>query len=237
MAISSGYDLIQNLMSTSKSGTVSFSLPKPDGSGNYSDNVVGCLVSDVSMKLANKWQAVLPNIDPITLASSIVDSQNAVITWIRSTQSAWMGSEPLRITLPFYLFSMNSKSNITEKANRFRYLSVPYQIAGSEFRVITHGGYKPTIIPGDNTWITGSTVKGSVGGVDNDTTQGNIGFITIKIGDQCILTKMLLEDVQIESSQIQVADGNPLYVKVVATFKSHRVLYSQDIKNMFPLGG
>jgi len=184
MAIGTGknFDLITNLMNQRKSGTVVFTLPLPDGSGN-AEPVVGCLIGDLSIKLANKWQAILPNIDAVTLASQIIESSGNAIAWLKTTQSAWMGAEPLRISVPFYLFSMNSKQTFD-----------------------------------DGTKMDDNLDK---------------GLITIKVGNQFTLSKMLLEDLTVDPSAVQVADGNPLYVKVTATFKSSRVLYSKEITDMF----
>ena len=100
------YDLIQKLMDTGKSGAVTFTLPKPDGKG-YQTPITGCLIGDISIKLSNKFQAVLPNIDALTLASQIITNDQNALAWTASTQSAWMGSEPLRLSIPFYLFSFN----------------------------------------------------------------------------------------------------------------------------------
>lgn len=232
--VGSKFDLIQNLTST-KSGTVTFTLPKPDGTGNQ-DAIVGYLIGDVSIKLANKWQAVLPNIDAVTLASQIIGDEQNALAWIRSTQSAWMGSEPLRLAVPFYLFSLNSESKISDKINMFRQLLVPYQVSGSEFGVKLHGGYRPEIFTGD--WASQSENNnfGKQSFVTIDAGNGlnsEVGLIKIKVGNQFQLTKMLLEDIVTDNSSVQVADGNPLYIKATATFKSSRVLYSQEILQMF----
>jgi hypothetical protein len=228
MAIGTGknFDLITNLMNQRKSGTVVFTLPLPDGSGN-AEPVVGCLIGDLSIKLANKWQAILPNIDEVTLASQIIESSGNAIAWLKTTQSAWMGAEPLRISVPFYLFSMNSNSKITDEVNKFRALMGPYRTL--DFAVIVHGGYNPKVFEG--TWAS----KGKQTFDDGTKMDDNLdkGLITIKVGNQFTLSKMLLEDLTVDPSAVQVADGNPLYVKVTATFKSSRVLYSKEITDMF----
>jgi len=227
--VGSNFNLIQNLTST-KSGTVTFTLPVAEGNGKFEKPVVGYLIGDVSIKLTNKWQAVLPNIDAVTLASQIIGDSNEAYAWIRSTQSAWMGAEPLRLSIPFYLFSLNKDSRISEKINLFRKLTVPYKVNGSEYKVKVHGGYRPDLFDGDVDSITGAgKIKIDSGdGFDNET-----GLIKINVGNQFHLTRMLLEDIVTDNSSVQVADGNPLYIKATATFKSSRVLYSHEIIQMF----
>ena len=235
--INSKFDLITNLMTTGKSGTVTFTLPNANGEGN-APPITGLLMGDTSsIKLSNKWQAVLPSIDAITLASQIIDSSADAMAWLRSTQSAWMGSEPLRLTIPFYLFSMDASSNITKQVNYFQALMSPWQNGNSEFSVKIHGGYKPEVFTGQ--WTAGNTAgSGSVGipqsnvAIDNNL-RVNQGLITIQVGNQFRLKNMLLEDLMFDQSVVQVSDGNPLYIKVTASFKSFRVLFSQEIVNMF----
>lgn len=233
-----GYELLKNLMGNSNSGIVTFTLPSADGntdSSNYWKTVKGCLIGDISIKLSNKWQAMLPNIDAITLASQIISSDQNALAWTASTQSAWMGSEPLRLTIPFYLFSFNDSSKISDKVNLFRQLLGPYKVGSSSFKVKLHGGYTPDVFEDmdwegglgvSNTNIADSVKKGNVLGHE-------VGLIKIQVGKQFMLTKMLLEDLVTENSTIHVEDGNPLYIKVTATFKSYRVLFSQEISEMF----
>ena len=229
--ISSKYDLITTLMNTGKSGTVTFVLPNANGLG-FQKKIVGFIIGDVSVKLSNKWQAILPSIDAITLASQIIETSENAVAWLRSTQSAWMGSEPLRLTIPFYLFSMDASSNINNQINGFRQLMSPYKNSG-DFSVKIHGGYKPTVFQGE--WQgEGATQQAFSSGVDiqNELAQGQ-GLIQIQVGNQFRLSRMLLEDLTVDQSTIQVVDGNPLYAKVTASFKSNSVLYSQEIVDMF----
>lgn len=229
------YDLIQKLMDTGKSGAVTFTLPKPDGKG-YQTPITGCLIGDISIKLSNKFQAVLPNIDALTLASQIITNDQNALAWTASTQSAWMGSEPLRLSIPFYLFSFNESDNIKSKISMFRQLLAPYQVSGSSFTIKVHGGYNPDVFEGS--WNDASVPAGTLSNGNNDIVNNlktsnamgyNQGLIKIQIGSQITLDKMLIEDLVTENSQIQVADGNPLYIKATATFKSYRVLFSHEL--------
>lgn len=235
--ISSKFDIITNLMNTGKSGIVTFHLPKADGTGYITPDISGFLVGDTTLKLSNKWQAILPSIDAITLASQIIDSSQDALAWLRSSQSAWMGSEPLRLTIPFYLFSNNANSEITKQVNYFQSLMSPYQVGGSEFTVKIHGGYKPQVFTGEWSTENGASIQNagssSQVSVSSDLTSGGQGTITITVGNQFKLTNMLLEDLTWDNSAVQVADGNPLYIKVTASFKSFRVLFSQEIIKMF----
>ena len=234
------YNFLTNLYANSaESGIVTFKLPNANGDGTF--NIVqGFLTGDITTKLGNKWQAILPNIDSITLASQIINGaqgSNNALAWIASTQSAWMGAEPLRISIPFYLFSFDDTSKIQDKINYFRALQSPYKVNNSNFEVILHGGYNPQVFEGDwngasnannnnllvNNLVTANDIKGG----------GSKGLIQIQIGNQIFLTDMLLEDAPVEQSQILVRDGNPLYAKITATFKSRRVMYADEIKNMF----
>lgn len=216
--------------SVNGSGMVTFDLPSPDGGAIVS--VSGCLSESPSLKFGTNWQPLLPGLDQLARASQIFNGAGAllgstnanamtsgpdIISWIKGSQAGWTGSAPLEVSLSFYLFSIDSSSNIREKAVNFVKLAVPHYV--SEASISVHGGYTPDFITADDGrgYINMSSRK---------------GLVTVKIGRQLNLSQMLIQDVTPEYSSIEVPDGNPLYIRMTVGLRSYRVLYAHEIEPM-----
>ena len=218
-----------------KSGVVEFTLPSPFVSNNIDvkngkpTTLRGWLSESPSYKLGNTWQPMMPSTDALTKTSQAMTASKDVVSWLGGAQSAWVGSSPLEISLSFYLFSIDSTSKI--KTELLKLLNLSVINAGqdtSDPKVIVtsgtvHGGYKPHLI--DDT--IGSGLNNTV------EDEANKGFISIKIGNQLTLRKMLLVDITPEHSSLEVPDHNPLYIKVNASFKSYRPITVSELTGMF----
>lgn len=212
---------LQKILSGGKSGLIELSLPDPDISKPYT-TLRGYLAENAAPKLGNSWQQVLPSPEAYTKLTNMLTSSKDVVTWLAGAQSAWVGSEALTIPISFYLFSIDENSKIKKEYLKLAGLSVPnvpssggtQDLAGT-----VHGGYKPDILNDTSADYVQNNVN-------------NRGFITIRIGSQLVLTKMLLVDTTPEYSMLEVKDGNPLYIKVNATFKSYRPLSYDELALM-----
>ena len=216
--------IVANGSSSPGSGSVTFTLPMSDGSHN-ANIFTAWLAENPTFKLGNNWQATMPSMDSVTKFSNIVDTDASVISWLAGAQSAWMGVEPLTIALTFYLFSMDPNSNIKSKEFMLGSLCTPYQKGGSQdVTAIVHGGYKPDILSDTSTNSKYTNMDESAG--------LNRGLITVKIGHQITFTQMLLVDITPEHSALEVADGNPLYIKFNASFKTYRPITSDEFASI-----
>jgi hypothetical protein len=218
-----------------KSGVVEFTLPtyvvttKDTVIVNKTETLRGWLSESPSYKLGNTWQPMLPSMDALGKASQAMTSSKEVVAWLGGAQSAWVGASPLEISLSFYLFSIDNTSKIKKELLKLLKLSVIS--AGQDTTdpkvIVTtgmvHGGYKPQLIDDRIGGSLNNTIK-------EDATEG---FISIKIGNQLTLRRMLLVDVTPEHSSLEVPDHNPLYIKVNASFKSYRPITVSELTGMF----
>ncbi len=221
--------IINNLINNGRSGIVSFSLPNAG-----KDNPVKGLLSDESVQLSykNSFKSLLPNTEKLSLISQIVNTgstgkDNPVVTWTNATQAAWIGSEPLKISLSFYLFSFDPDDNIDKDFSYFRELMHPtrYSKNNNDFFVSVHGGYKPK--------ISGDTGYAKNVNIDNSVFTEGDGTIKVQIGSGCILRGMLLEDINEERSSVQVEKGTPLYIKATVQLRSRRLLFADEVESLF----
>ena len=225
-------NIISKLINQGRSGIITFNLPNSDVSSksSFDGTICGILIGDPTISYANKWQTVLPNVDALTLASNIFSGWNGIATFIASTQAAWMGAEPLRLSVNFYLFTFNEKDDIDNDLLKFKKLQAPTAITRGgkvdTWSVTAHGGYKPSILEKKDAQDNIISIG------DNDTSDSTKGNISITIGN-CTITDLLLETVQEERSSVLTQNGNHLYLKVSANFRSRRVMYSDEIQKMF----
>jgi hypothetical protein len=197
-----------------KPGVVEITLPE-EGS------IRGCISDNVTLRMGNVWQDALPNFNRITHATGMINGNEDTATFLTGLQSIWIGAEPLTLTLPFYLFSLNSSSDVRGDLSKLQRLTSVEK--KSNFSGVVHGGYKPLLVEGSGGVFT--QIDSKVGRSE--------GFIKIKIGSQLTLRKMLLVSIAPEFSSIEVQNGNPLFIKVTATFKSYRPLYQDELKSIF----
>jgi hypothetical protein len=218
---------LNSILTQNTAGKVTFRLPPPVLGDRSTDIILeGWLIENPSFKLGNNWQSVLPNLEALTKGSQIIDINNFVLSFIQNAQSAWTGIEALTIGLNFYLFSNNKESQIRSKFLDLARLASVETGGTTSFLSYVHGGYKPDAF-GDRTgsWINNNIVS------SNQT-----GLITITIGNSFYLQGMLLVDLTQEFSVLEVPDGNPLYIKVSANFKSYRPLEYTELQTIFMRG-
>ena len=213
-------NLFLNVIQNSKrSGSVQFLLPNPDYTpGNITPvELKGWLAENPSISLGNNWQPIIPAMEELTKISNIVTVSQDVVTWLGGSQSAWTGSEYLDLPLTFYLFSIDEKSKIKKEFMKMASLTVINTTDASATQGTVHGGYKPDIVGEALTIINNKTRP---------------GFITINIGGQLTFPNMLLVSINCEPSMIEVKDGNPLYIKINAKFKSYRPYTYNELKQI-----
>lgn len=155
-------------------GVAGFSLP--DSHGGYVV-VEGYLTEDPQISLKNNWEALIPDLGAINDFMQIADL--GTTSWISTSKATWKGTDPLTVTLTFYLITnrmsqIRSKNGtgpdmpVTVQASYFARLCAlsPADKAGSRgnsgmfdtLSVNVHGGYVPNFFQRNNEF-SGKTIN------------------------------------------------------------------------------
>lgn len=227
-----------------QSGIVRLTIPKADGSGFYSDPIVGLIENDISFKLGTTWGSIIPNMSSLSEFTQIIDSQN-IFSWVSSSTAAWKGTEPFQFDLTFYLVTYKYKQtpSILTQVERLASLCALYADKDNFATVKVHGGYKMHLADANNSgtnstgrsYFTSGDLK-NMSPVDLATKvyeTGSEGLIVMELGNFMRIPKLLINNMTFTPSSVQVEDKVPLYVKVDASFRTHRALLVKDIEYMF----
>ncbi len=211
--------LLNQIANKGKSGVVKINLPS--SGGGEPTTLTGFLSDNVSIRLGNSWQTVLPDTSDLTKFQGAIGSQT-ITTWLNSSQSVWTGAEPLTVGITFYLFSISESSSIKKDVLKLKKLAVPHREGNASISV--HGGYSPDILAKSS--ATSDIINNDVSGLQK-------GLISIEVGNQFKLKGMLLVDIVSENSSVEVKNKNPLYIKVTANFKTFMVITDDQLEGMF----
>ncbi len=221
--------LLKTLYNNHRSGTIRISVPRSDGTDTV-DFIEALLLNDIKLELKNNWKTLLPQGQSLSAASQVFTAFENVASWVGLSQVVWTGSEPLTIPVEFMLVSYNEDSKITDRVKSIFTLACPTN-ATSGIGAIIHGGYKPDYLS-----LDGNTTEDLLKNyTPKDGTSQNSeyrGTVTLEIGNKLMVTDLLLEDMEYNPSTVEVADGNPLYIKVKASFRTYRTMYANEIVNM-----
>lgn len=157
--------LFLNTIANDVAGTVVFSLPNCDndrdttGKGNYRYTIVqGFLSEDPVINMKNNWESVIP--DATALSDFTQLAGIGATSWISTSKASWKGTDPITVTLNFYLLTYRlaqlkggSKNPqdmpVSEQAARFAQLLAVSPKANannngklSDFGINVHGGYR-----------------------------------------------------------------------------------------------
>lgn len=134
-------------------GLISFSLPNCNG--GYV-NVAGFLTEDPVIKMANKWESLIPDLNTINDFSTL--SNYGASSWVATSKMAWKGTDPITINVNFYLITYlkaqadgtgsGTSTPISKQAAYFAQLLAISRNDGSDgflkdLHINVHGGYKP----------------------------------------------------------------------------------------------
>lgn len=134
-------------------GLVAFSLP--NCSGGYV-SVAGFLTEDPVIKMANKWESLIPDLSTINDFSTLANY--GASSWVSTSKMAWKGTDPITIGVNFYLITyLKSQADgtgsgmsapISKQAAYFaQLLAVSKGDGGDGFfkdlKINVHGGYTP----------------------------------------------------------------------------------------------
>lgn len=135
----------------SLAGQVAFSLP----TGNGYANVVGFLSEDPVIKMANRFEPLIPDLGSINEFTQLANIGQT--SWISTSKMSWKSTDPITVTLNFYLITYlksqvdGNKSGVVEPVSKqatyfAKLVSLSQTSDGGGalgIGVNVHGGYKP----------------------------------------------------------------------------------------------
>lgn len=247
-------------------GQVAFSLPD---NGGYKE-VIGFLSEDPVIKMGNKWESLVPDLGAINEFMQIANKGAA--SWISTSKMAWKGTEPITVTLNFYLITyLKSQVDgqtvghvmpVSKQAECFAKLVAISQDENAtgffkDIKINVHGGYKPNYFESNdhiinNTLSDAMKNKNGTSVINADDGSGTCHIVINGNGmNSVVLRNMLLESLDMTPSTVRAGywngistkglsqtasfkgSGEPLYIKVNASFKLARVATVEDVKGLF----
>lgn len=228
--------LFLNTIANDVAGTVVFSLPncennRDNDSGSYKYTIVQAFLSeDPVINMKNNWESIIP--DATALSDFTQLAGIGATSWISTSKASWKGTDPITVTLNFYLLTYRmsqirggSKNPqdmpVTEQAARFAQLLAisPKDKAVnsgklSDFGINVHGGYRANYFESNSDFSGNKQNEASENsyrtfmqnGLDSclDDADGTIQFVINGGGHtSAVFTKMLLQDATFTPSPVR----------------------------------
>lgn len=161
----------------------------PTMSGSFMD-IAGFLSEDPVIKMGNKWEPLIPDLGAINEFMQLANQ--GTYSWISTSKMAWKGTDPISVTLNFYLITyLKSQCDgtgtrageqpISKQASALAELATVGQDMSTggffkDIKVKVHGGYQPNYFVNNNNVINNQGAFSKVmGGNDKEGTTFNIG--------------------------------------------------------------
>lgn len=220
--------LFINTIADSLAGTATFSLPACDGTNNFVI-VDGFLVDNPTINMKNEWGSLLPDITSLNDYAQLAGV--GMTSWLSTSKAAWRGTDPITLTLSFYLLTYRKAQidgtgtgrdlPVSKQAAYFAQLAA-LRTGDHGIDVGVHGGYRPDVYqrnsdfagagktenmanPESNKWqFLTKWTKESLTAWDEDSGNGTIQIIINGGGKpSMVFTKMLLADVTFNPSTVR----------------------------------
>lgn len=225
-------------------GQVAFSLPEGDGTYN---NVIGFLSEDPVIKMGNKWESLIPDLGTINEFMQIANQGAA--SWVSTSKMAWKGTDPITVTLNFYLITylksqvdgqtVGNVMPVSKQAECFAKLTAISTDDNAEgffkdIRINVHGGYKPNYFESNENVINNSSAFSKFWNKDNSnnvsfnnsTPDDGTGTCHIVINgngmNSVVLRNMLLESLDMTPSTVRAGYWNGISNKGITQSASFR---------------
>ncbi len=197
----------------------------PDCKGGWVE-IVGFLAEHPSIRMGNKWDSLISDLGTINEFTQL--AQWGASSWISTSKMAWKGTDPIMVTLDFYLLTY-LKSQVDGTGNdgaapiskQAQYLAQLAAIsedpdasgALAGLKVQVHGGYKPNYFE-DNQGVfnhgnLGALLNSSERNSSNsyreiDDSKGTCSIVINGNGmNTIILENMLLENLEMTPSTVR----------------------------------
>lgn len=217
---------LQSLLSTKSSGIITLEIPKIIPTGYGTDTINGFLSEDIQFSVKNEWGNIIPGLDVLSGLSQIVNQQD-ILCWVAATEAGWKGTAPIEISTEFYMYSFDKTSKIKDKAKSL--LKLASLTATGEASVEIHGGYSPYYM--QNNFDAEKTSAANI--ISNSMSDTSEGTVTLRVGNQLTFSNLLLVQANTTHSNVEVARGEPLYIKVSAQFRGRKALMASDIDSIY----
>lgn len=247
--------LFINALTNTGAGIATFGLPDCKGGKVVID---GFLSEDPSVSMKNNFEPIISDMSSLNDFMQLAKVGTA--SWMSASKAAWKGTDPITVTFNFYLItykksqvdgtSLGNLLPVSKQATYFaRLLSVTPSgddtLFGRTLNVGVHGGYRPDYFQ-QNSEFTGYEDQMKDGSYYNADTGGTCSIIVNGGGKRTMyLRRMLLTDATFTPSTVRTGywqgnvfrtSGEPLYIKVTATFKLMHAATLEDATLLFTGG-
>lgn len=222
-------------------GQVAFSLP--DCNGGYVESV-GFLTEHPTIRMSNKWDSLISDLGVINEFTQL--AQWGASSWVSTSKAAWKGTEPIVVTLDFYLITYlkaqvdgtgtKASAPISQQASYFARLAALAQGENARglngLNVKVHGGYKPNYFEDNQGVFNNNNLTSLLTSNDRNATNSfkeeldESGTCSIVINgngmNTIILENMLLESLEMTPSTVRAGYWDGITNKGIqqsATFK------------------
>lgn len=212
----------------------------------------GLIVGEFTFSAQNKWGPIISDLSNLQDFTSMMGSAS-MFSWIGASTMCWKGTNPLAISVEFYLINYQKGLNLEKNLQEFIKLASldkdPNSKIAKGVKVLVHGGYAADLLATNTGYFDGSqqidkTSKfGSLWDISDadpliDAAGNAQGSVSFTVGNKVNIRNLLLSKVDVTPSLVQVASSNgsnalPLYYRVSASFTGVRPLLTTDVDYMF----
>ena len=228
-----------------------------------SNNVFkGLLSNEVTIQLSNKFGALLPGGEMLSDLAQAAGATN-IPAWIGASAQGWRGTDPVKFNLEVFLVNYKPRLNYEERLRELAKLATISPGKGmwggaSHLTATVHGGYSPDVFASNKyQFISKDDVSllsedgnnltkkekfedmRSLGGIIAQGVSDYTGTIKVKIGSNFSLNNLLLNNINITPSVVEVYSPSagespkPLYYRVSMGIITCRAALSTDVEKMF----
>ena len=206
-----------------KSGIIKLNIPTfNDGR----ETIKGILQDDPQIQMGNTWAPISEfqtALDPLQDIQQIIQTEN-ISNFVSASGMAWKGTPHIKVNCTFYLINFNANSNAGRQVRILSELCSLETKGSTQTRV--HGGYKLDLFQ-SNENLTNRNLKDII-----TQTEGTV-TLTINSGAHTMIKGLLAQSIQVQPSTVSVANGQPLYYLVSASFTGYRSPIQSDFADMY----
>lgn len=217
-------------------------LNQDSGTVRSYESIQGLLTNEVTVSSQVKWGTILNDVSNLQAVASLL-GRAKMWTWIGASTMCWYGTEPIKTDIEFYLINYKRGLGLEDKLTNLNYLTSLIQSGSAS--VFVHGGYTPPVLETNNSAFNNgqgesesnlSFLDRVLAPLDN-LSQGlksyDKGTISILVGNKLMLSRMLVQRLNVTPSIVEVVDGLPLYYRVSMSLTGNQPLLSTQVAEMY----
>lgn len=212
------------------------------------ESLQGLLTTEVTVSSQVKWGTILNDVSNLQAIASLLGSSK-MWTWIGASTMCWYGTEPLKTDFEFYLINYKRGLRLESKLKDLNMLTA--MVKAGHASVFIHGGYTPPVLSTNASAfnnnqeqenISSGGILGKldqlVGGALTRLGEGkegdhDKGTISVLVGNKLMLSRMLVQRLNVTPSVVEVVDGLPLYYRVSMSLTGNQPLLSTQVEEMY----